>query len=394
MFGERTPDPTGERTHDPTSLGKATNRRSGSHGRRKRDNQLPPEMNDGLSLSLTASKYLDSPSQTLPVPSGECAEGQVGDIVLPGQSRPTVSLVVPAMNESENIPWVFGRIPDSVDEVILIDGYSTDDTIGVALRIRPDTRVVRQLGRGKGCALRAGFTAAKGDYIVMIDADGSMDPAEVGLFVQALEDGYDFVKGSRYLPGGGSDDLTRLRNFGNYALKTSVNMLFLVPFTDLCYGYVAFRRTCLEPLGLTSHGFEIETEMAIHAVKANLKIAEVPSKESLRRSGLSNLSTFRDGKRVLRTLVRERMSRRMRPVVDWLQFPEHPVSTVSSLNYGRTDGVDGTSIDRAGEKHTTVTVLAEQESITPVGGMSASGAPAADLLVRRPFVSSRVKVVG
>ncbi len=364
MFNERTPD--------PTSLGNATNRRSGNRGRRGSDNQLPPEMDDGLSLSLTAIKHPDSPSQTLPVLSGECAEGQVGDTVLPGQSRPTVSLVVPAMNESENIPWVFGRIPDSVDEVILIDGYSTDNTIGVALRIRPETRVVRQLARGKGCALRAGFAAAQGDYIVMIDADGSMDPVEVKLFVQALDNGYDFAKGSRYLPGGGSDDLTRLRNFGNYALKTSVNMLFLVPFTDLCYGYVGFRRTCLEPLGLTSQGFEIETEMAIHAVKANLKIAEVPSVESLRRSGVSNLSTFRDGKRVLRTLVRERMSRRKRPVVDWLQFPEHLVSTVSSPNYGRTDGVDVTSIDRAGEEHTTVTVLAEQENTTLAGGSASA----------------------
>jgi glycosyltransferase involved in cell wall biosynthesis len=273
------------------------------------------------------------------------------------------------MNEAENIPWVFGRIPESVDEVILVDGYSTDDTIGVALRIRPETRVVRQLARGKGCALRAGFAAATGDYIVMIDADGSMDPAEVGLFVRALDNGYDFVKGSRYLPGGGSEDLTKLRNFGNYALKTSVNMLFLVPFTDLCYGYVAFRRICLGPLGLTSHGFEIETEMAIHAVKANLKIAEVPSNESIRRSGVSNLNAFRDGKRVLRTLVRERMCRRERPVVDWLHFPELHGSTLSTLNCARPVGVDVASISGSGEKRTAGTVLAEQDGIALAGGM-------------------------
>jgi glycosyltransferase involved in cell wall biosynthesis len=251
------------------------------------------------------------------------------------------------MNEAANIPWVFERIPDLVDEVILVDGYSTDDTVDVALRVRPDVRVVRQIARGKGCALRAGFAAANGDYVVMIDADGSMDPREIELFVQALDNGYDFVKGSRYLPGGGSDDLTWLRNIGNYALKASVNMLFLVPFTDLCYGYVAFRRTCLEPLGLTSHGFEIETEMAIHAVKAHLKIAEVPSNESIRRSGVSNLNTFRDGKRVLRTLVRERMSRRERPVVDWLQFPELQVPTLSPLDTGQSDGAGVTAISRA-----------------------------------------------
>jgi hypothetical protein len=159
----------------------------------------------------------------------------------------------------------------------------------------------------------------------MIDADGSMDPSEIETFLLALDNGYDFVKGSRYLPGGGSQDITKLRNVGNFALRSSVNMLFLVPFTDLCYGYVAFRRSCLEQLCLTSHGFEIETEMAIHAVKAELRIAEVASNELCRRHGVSNLNTFRDGKRVLRTLVRERVSRRRRPVVDWLQAPPRRV---------------------------------------------------------------------
>ncbi len=246
------------------------------------------------------------------------------------EARPSVSLVVPAMNEAANIPWVFNRIPDFVGEVILVDGYSHDATVEVALRERPDTKVVRQHARGKGSALRTGFAAATGDYIVMIDADGSMDPGEIELFVRALDIGYDFVKGSRYLPGGGSDDLTVLRNLGNHALKTSVNVLFLVPFTDLCYGYLALRRSCLESLKLVSHGFEIETEMAIRAVKADLKIAEVPSREYVRRNGTSNLNTWRDGQRVLRTLVRQRVSRRQRPIVDWLQVP-HPADPIPAI---------------------------------------------------------------
>ena len=238
----------------------------------------------------------------------------------PGRGR-AVSLIVPAMNEAANLEWVLSRVPDCVTEVIVVDGYSTDDTIATAVRIRPDARVVYQQGRGKGSALRTGFAAATGDYVVMIDADGSMHPREIDLFVAALDRGYEFIKGSRFLPEGGSEDITRLRSLGNHALKTSVNIMFLVPFSDLCYGFMAFRRSCLEQLRLTAQGFEIETEMAIHAVKAGLRIAEVPSMELSRRNGVSNLHTFRDGQRVLRTLVRERVSRRRRPVVDWLQFP-------------------------------------------------------------------------
>jgi glycosyltransferase involved in cell wall biosynthesis len=225
------------------------------------------------------------------------------------------------MNEAANVQWVLSRVPACVTEVILVDGYSTDDTIAAALRVRPDARVVYQQSRGKGSALRTGFAAATGDYVVMIDADGSMHPREIDLFVSALDRGYDFIKGSRFMPGGGSEDITRLRSLGNAALKAAVNIMFLVPFTDLCYGFMAFRRTCLAQLSLTAQGFEIETEMAIHAVKAGLRIAEVPSMELSRRSGVSNLNTFSDGQRVLRTLARERVSQRRRPVVDSLQFP-------------------------------------------------------------------------
>jgi glycosyltransferase involved in cell wall biosynthesis len=233
-----------------------------------------------------------------------------------------VTLVVPAMNEENNITWVLGRLPGRVDEVVLVDGHSTDRTVQLARAARPDIVVVDQRGVGKGAALRTGFEAATGDLIVMMDADGSMEPAEITSFVTALERGYDFVKGSRRLPGGGSADLTAIRRLGNRALTAAVNMLFLVPFSDLCYGFVAFRKDRLEQLALTAQGFEFETEIAIHAVKAGLRIAEVPSVESPRRYGASNLHAIRDGNRVLRTIARERLSRRIRPVVDSFQLQD------------------------------------------------------------------------
>jgi glycosyltransferase involved in cell wall biosynthesis len=230
--------------------------------------------------------------------------------------RHTVTIIVPALNEERNIGWVLERLPAVVDEVVLVDGYSEDRTVATARAARPDIVVVTENGCGKGSALRAGFAAATSDFIVMIDADGSMDPQEIDRFVTPLMNGYDFVKGSRFLTGGGSKDFTALRRLGNHLFVWMANAMFLIRFTDLCYGFCSFRRDCLPALAPTAQGFEIETELAVHAVKANLRIAEVPSVELPRRHGTSNLHTFRDGQRVLRTLLRERLARRPRPVVD------------------------------------------------------------------------------
>jgi hypothetical protein len=139
----------------------------------------------------------------------------------------------------------------------------------------------------------------------MLDADGSMDPHEIGWFVSPLQHDFDFVKGSRYVTGGGSDDITLLRSAGNRALTGLANMVLRSDYSDLCYGYIAMRRECLQVLELESDGFEIETELIVRASRAGLRIAEVPSRELSRISGNSNLHTFRDGWRVLRTLARE-----------------------------------------------------------------------------------------
>lgn len=220
-------------------------------------------------------------------------------------SLASVSVVIPTLNEAMNLPWVLRRMPQYVDEVIIVDGRSTDLTVDIARSLRLDVVIVAEPRKGKGVAVRAGFTAATGDIIVMLDADGSMDPREIGWFVAPLQHDYDFVKGSRYVTGGGSEDLTRLRSFGNRTLTQLANTVLHSNYSDLCYGYIAFRRECLEILELKSDGFEIETELIVRAAKAGLRIAEVPSIELGRISGDSNLRTFRDGWRVLHTLARE-----------------------------------------------------------------------------------------
>ncbi|WP_243418329.1 glycosyltransferase family 2 protein [Actinomycetospora cinnamomea] len=216
-----------------------------------------------------------------------------------------VSLIVPTKNEAANIAFVLEQVPPCVDEIVLVDGHSTDATIVTARSARPDIRVVHQEGTGKGDALRAGFLAAKGDIVVMIDADGSMAPQEIPHYLYFLGNGYDFVKGSRFMGGGGSRDITWLRRTGNRALLGMVNHLHHVLLTDLCYGYVAFHRRYLDYLDLSRPGFEVETQLTLSALRAGLRIAEVPSWEMPRRHGVSNLKTFRDGSRVLRTVLRD-----------------------------------------------------------------------------------------
>jgi glycosyltransferase involved in cell wall biosynthesis len=242
-------------------------------------------------------------------------------------SLPSVSVVVPALNEARNIPHVFERIPQDVHEVILIDGFSVDGTVAVAREIRPDARIVRQTRSGKGNALACGVAAATGDIVAMVDADGSADPGEIPKFVAALLDGADFAKGSRFLEGGGSNDITRLRTFGNRVLTTFFNACYGRKYSDLCYGFNVFWRRHASVLGLDvtsppprgsdgrlwGDGFEIETLIHVRVAKAGLVVAEVPSFEHARIHGVSNLNAFRDGRRVLQTILIERRRTRRPP---------------------------------------------------------------------------------
>ena len=241
---------------------------------------------------------------------------------------PSVSVVVPALNEARNIPHVFARIPSDVYEVVLVDGFSVDDTVATARKARPDVRVVTQTRQGKGNALACGFAAATGDIIAMVDADGSADPAEIPRFLAALLDGADFAKGTRFAEGGGSSDITRLRHLGNYALTTFFNACYGRNYSDLCYGFNVFWRRHLPVLGLDAtsplrpdgggqlrgDGFEVETLIHVRVAKAGLVVAEVPSYEHARLHGVSNLNAFRDGRRVLRTILTEQRISRPSPL--------------------------------------------------------------------------------
>lgn len=223
--------------------------------------------------------------------------------------RPLVSVIVPTLNEAQNLPGVFERLPRDLHEVIVVDGGSNDATIATARGLRPQVRVLRQLGSGKGDALALGFAAASGDIVVTVDADGSTDPRDIPRFVATLGAGADVVKGSRFLDGGGSDDLTRLRRIGARALTALVNLLFGTEYTDVCFGYTAFWRRTLGQIA-TAPGFEVEASMCISAARAGLDVVELASFERKRVHGESKLHAVRDGLRILVTILGARVQRR------------------------------------------------------------------------------------
>jgi glycosyltransferase involved in cell wall biosynthesis len=237
--------------------------------------------------------------------------------------EPRVSIVMPTKNEARNLPHVFELMPPDIHEIIVVDGYSRDDTVKVAESLDSRVQIVEQTRPGKGNALAHGFGAVTGDIVVMLDADCSADPREIPKFVDALRGGADMAKGSRYMAGGGSDDITRIRSQGNRSLTGMVNMLFRTRFTDLCYGYNAFWTHCLPQLSIDSDGFEVETQIAIRAAKARLAITEVPSHEFNRLHGVSNLNAMRDGLRVQRTILRELVGHRGIPIIDHAERRAH-----------------------------------------------------------------------
>jgi glycosyltransferase involved in cell wall biosynthesis len=239
--------------------------------------------------------------------------------------KPRISIVVPALNEARNLARVLPELPE-VHQVVLVDGGSVDGTVAAAREALPGVEVVTQVRRGKGNALAAGFARVTGDVVVMFDADGSADPAEIPAFVAALTAGADFAKGSRFCVGGGSADITPVRSAGNRFLNAVTNRAFGTTFSDLCYGYNAFWADQLPVLDLPDpdvpgpvngsmlwgDGFEIETIINCRFAAARVAITEVPSVERLRIFGESNLHAVSDGLRVLRTVRAEHQRARHR----------------------------------------------------------------------------------
>ncbi len=218
--------------------------------------------------------------------------------------RPYVSIIIPTLNERSNIRRMLRGVRAAMDahsyELIVVDGHSMDGTAEVARDM--GARVLYER-TGKGYALRKGFSAARGSIIISMDADMSHRPDELRLLIAGIESGYDVCMGSRFMKGGGSEDMPAFRRFGNKVFVTLVNLLYRAHYTDLCYGYRSMTSSAFRRMHLKSDGFGIETEIIIKAARAGLRVLEVPSFEKRRQAGQGKLRSLRDGYIILKTIL-------------------------------------------------------------------------------------------
>jgi glycosyltransferase involved in cell wall biosynthesis len=221
------------------------------------------------------------------------------------ERRLTITALICTLNEEETLPHVLPQIPDWVDEVLLVDGYSTDNTVTVANRLRADVRIVHQPGRGKGDALKYGIEQANGDIVVTLDADGTTDPADMPRFIEPLLRGHDFVKGSRFAVSQPAGKPWH-RVFGNWVIVTAYNILYRTNYTDLCSGYNAFWKQAMARVDLSGWTSQEEPLLNARVRKAGLKTTEVGHHDRGRIGGETKQPSWRQGFGAVRTVIRER----------------------------------------------------------------------------------------
>lgn len=219
------------------------------------------------------------------------------------KTYPRITVLVCTLNEAENLSYVLPKIPPWVGEILLVDAHSTDRTVEVAKKLRPDISILYQPNRGKDDALKYGIKHASGDIIITLDADGTTDPEEIPRFIEPLFDGYDFAKGSRFR-NTRPMRMPWYRRVGNWVLVTETNILFGTKYTDVCSGYNAFWKESWERVDFPDE-FGYEPLIILRAKKAGLKVVEVACCDRGRSSGKSKLPNWRQGWGAFKAILKE-----------------------------------------------------------------------------------------
>jgi hypothetical protein len=317
----------------------------------------------------------------------------------PGTAGPpslTVTIVIAARNEQHRLPRVLAGLPP-VDEVIVVDGGSADDTVAVARAAGPHVRVVRQTRTGRGNALACGFAAASGDVVATLPADGTADPGELPRYIAALRAGAEAAHGSRFRPGGTDRAGGRLTRLGYALLARLVNLLVGARLTDPAPGWHAYWRAVLPVLDLPAidrrrpdpvwgDGPEIGTLLAVRAAAQGLRVVEVPS---VGYPPVSGRAARRRPVRALRTVLREwRRSRRGLPVPPRSAPARRPYGNTSAARYDAPahgagprfpansgslyDTLTGIGYDRSAAPHETTGGVRYPTSAPPPAGPAAA----------------------
>lgn len=222
-------------------------------------------------------------------------------------TNPTVSIIIPAFNEEKNIAHVLSQTESNLDslhisyEIIVVDDGSDDKTKQCASN-NGATLISYPTNRGKGHAIREGIAQARGQILVMMDADGSHRPDEIIKILKPLLHNTDVVIGSRFLIN--KEATSKLHMIGNHLFNMLIMLLTKKRITDSQTGFRAFKRKVLNGINLISEGYEIESELTIKTLRNGFTIKEEPITCDKRKTGKSKLNTLSDGFMIIKTIIK------------------------------------------------------------------------------------------
>jgi glycosyltransferase involved in cell wall biosynthesis len=239
----------------------------------------------------------------------------------------TFAVVIPTKNEKNHIS-ALSRYIDEFEEIIFVDANSNDGTIEAIQKNFPDSILLEQGDfKGKGSALILGLLKSSADYLIILDADMPISVSEIRAMKQKFRDepDIDLIKTSRHLPGGGSEDLTPVRNFGAIFFAFLTRIIYRTNWTEMCYGFWGIKNSKIEELNLNDllyntnesinrflslpygHSFELDQIVFLRSLKRKFRIEEIASYEKKRIFGNTNLSALRDGFRTTLVIFNEKL---------------------------------------------------------------------------------------